>query len=212
MTRANPQERVPATAEAELITAVLAGGTELFHTLIRPYELTVYRMAMSLMRNESDAEDVAQEAFLKAFRNLPRFRRESRFSTWLISITLNEARSRLRKASAHRTESIDADTDEDSRVSPTLLRDWREIPSETLERAEVRALLRTAIENLKPLYREVVLLRDIEEMSIEETASVLAITPNLVKVRLHRARTMLQKALAPQLASLNPKRRWFQWF
>lgn len=212
MSETHPTAVTANRSESELIAAILAGNTELFHTLIQPYELTVYRMALSLMHSESDVEDVAQEAFLKAFRNLKLFRGEAKFSTWLISITLNEARSRLRRTSAHPMDSIDAATDEDSHVSPALLRDWREIPSEALEREEIRSLLRAAIEQLKPIYREVVLLRDMEEMSIEETAAMLEISPNLVKVRLHRARTMLQKTLAPQLQSLNPKRRWFPWF
>src|SRR6266550_5796046 len=84
------------TDEAQIITSILAGNTHLFHDLIRPHERSVYAMALSLLHNEADAEDVAQEAFLKAFRNLANFRGESKFSTWLISITLNEARSRLR--------------------------------------------------------------------------------------------------------------------
>jgi RNA polymerase sigma-70 factor (ECF subfamily) len=197
--------------EAQMIAAILDGDTEQYHELIRPYERSVYKMALSFMKNESDAEDVAQEAFLKAFRNLAKFRGQAKFSTWLISIALNEARGRLRHQSASRTESLDATAEEGGPVSPALLRDWREVPSEALERKEVREMLKEAISGLSPIYREVVLLRDVEELSIEETATVLNISTASVKVRLHRARIMLQKQLAPQLKSANPRRGWFQW-
>ncbi len=197
--------------EAQMIASILAGDTQQYHELIRPYERSVYKMALSLMKNESDAEDVAQEAFLKAFRKLADFRGQAKFSTWLISITLNEARGRLRRQSAVPMESLDQTAEEGGHISPALLRDWREVPSEALERKEIREILVEAIENLSPLYREVLLLRDVEEFSIEETAAALTITAGTVKVRLHRARMMMQKELAPKLKNLNPKRRWFQW-
>jgi RNA polymerase sigma-70 factor, ECF subfamily len=196
--------------ETTMIAAILNGDTEEYHNLIRPYELSVYRTALSFMKNESDAEDVAQEAFLKAFRNLKSFRGNAKFSTWLISITLNEARGRLRRQRTLRMESLDDPPDEGGHVSPALLRDWREIPSEALERKEVRQMLQDAIGTLSPIYREVLLLRDVEDFSIEETSAALMVSTSTVKVRLHRARMMLQKLLAPQLKSMNPKRRWFR--
>jgi RNA polymerase sigma-70 factor, ECF subfamily len=201
-------------AEAEMIAAILAGETQLYHELIRPYERNVYLMALSYMKNEADAEDVAQEAFVKGFKNLASFRAEARFSTWLISITLNEARSRLRRKSLLRMDSLDTPPDEDQNVSPALLRDWREIPSEVLERGEIRQLLQEAIEQLPDIYRQVFLLRDVQEMTINETAEALNISIPSVKVRLHRARMMLQKRLAPQLrtATRTSKRRWLPWF
>ena len=200
-------------AESEMIAAILAGNTELYHDLIRPYERSVYMMALSYMKNEADAEDVAQEAFLKAFSNLATFRAESKFSTWLISITLNEARGRLRRQAAVRMESLDEPADEEGSVSPALLRDWREIPSEALERGEVRRLLQDAVAALPEIYRRVFLLRDVEELSVNEAAEVLQISIASVKVRLHRARMMLQKKLTPQLKTVSrqSKRRWFQW-
>jgi RNA polymerase sigma-70 factor (ECF subfamily) len=199
---ARPVER----DEAQMIAAILAGDRELYHRLIQPYELSVYRMALSFVKNETEAEDVAQEAFMKAFRDLANFRGESKFSTWLISITLNEARRRLRRQGTVRTKSLDAPPEEGGKVSPALLRDWREIPSEALERSEIRELLQRAIEQLSPIYREVLVLRDIEELSTEETAGVLAISISSVKVRLHRARIMLQKELAPKLKLASPKK------
>jgi RNA polymerase sigma-70 factor, ECF subfamily len=195
-----------------MIAAILAGDRDLYHRLIQPYELSVYRMAMSFVKNETEAEDVAQEAFLKALHNLANFRAESKFSTWLISITLNEARRWLRRQRTVRMESLDDPLEEGGKVSPALLRDWREIPSEALERKEVRALLQEAIGHLSPIYREVLVMRDIEELSIEETAGALAISISSVKVRLHRARIMLQKELAPKLKQTIPnKRRWLSW-
>jgi RNA polymerase sigma-70 factor (ECF subfamily) len=118
--------------EAQMIASILGGNAHEFHNLIRPHERSVYIMALSLLQNEADAEDAAQEAFLKAFRNLAKFRGESKFGTWLVSITLNEARSRLRSKKNIKMESLDETPDEQGNVSPALLRDWREIPSEAL--------------------------------------------------------------------------------
>ena len=194
-----------------MIAEVLAGNTESFHELIRPHERSVYLMALSLLHNEAEAEDAAQEAFIKAYRNLHRFRSESRFSTWLIAIVLNEARARLRRKQPAMTDSID-DTAEGS-VTPAQLTDWREIPSESLERQEIRTLIRRALAALPLAYREVFVLRELEERNVKETAETLGITIASVKMRLHRARMMLQKQLAPQLASTTPaRRRRFPWF
>jgi RNA polymerase sigma-70 factor (ECF subfamily) len=199
------------TDEAQIIASILAGNTHLFHDLIRPHERSVYAMALSLLHNEADAEDAAQEAFLKAFRNLAHFRGESKFSTWLISITLNEARGRLRSKKNVKMESLDEPLDGQGPITPALLRDWREIPSEALERHEIRALLQQAITDLPLIYREVFLLRDVEELSVNQSAEALGISIASVKVRLHRARLMLQKKLVPQLKKASPKRRWLPW-
>jgi RNA polymerase sigma-70 factor (ECF subfamily) len=203
----------PIRSEAEIIAAILAGETQLYHELIRPHERSVYMMALSYMKNEEDAEDVAQEAFIKAFRNLSTFRGDAKFSTWLISITLNEARNRLRRQGVVRMQSLDEPPDEDGAVSPALLRDWQEIASEAMEREEVRTLIKKAVELLPEIYKQVFLLRDVEEMDVNETAQTLGISISNVKVRLHRARMMLQKELAPQLRTVNrvPKRRWLPW-
>ena len=195
-----------------MIAAILAGDTQLYHQLIRPYERSVYMMALSYMKNEADAEDVAQEAFLKAFHHLATFRSESKFSTWLVGIALNEARSRLRREGVLRMESLDDTTEDGGHISPAVLRDWREVPSEALERKEVRQMLQRAITGLPEKYREVFILRDVEELNVFETAAALGITVTNVKVRLHRARLMLQKQLSPALKNINPKRRWIPWF
>ena len=193
-----------------MIASILAGDAQLFHELVRPYEHRVYAMALSFLRNEADAEDAAQEAFLKAFRNLASFRGDAKFGTWLVSITLNEARSRIRHRNTVKMESLD-EPPEEGHSSPALLRDWKEIPSEALERKEVRVLLQKAVTGLPLIYREVFRLRDVEELSVNETAEVLGISIASVKVRLHRARMMLQKMLAPQLKQTAPKRRWLTW-
>ena len=204
---ATPEKR----DESQIIASILGGNTHQFHDLIRPHERSVYIMALSLLQNEADAEDAAQEAFLKAFRNLAKFRGEAKFGTWLVSIALNEARSRLRNRKAVKMESLDDIPEGQENVSPALLRDWREIPSEALERKEVRQLLQNAIGDLPLIYREVFLLRDVEELSVNDSAETLGISIASVKVRLHRARIMLQKKLVPQLKQVNPKRRWFPW-
>jgi RNA polymerase sigma-70 factor (ECF subfamily) len=199
--------------EAAMIASILAGETQLYHELIRPHERSVYLMALTFLKNEGDAEDVAQEAFLKAYRNLASFRAEAKFSTWLISITLNEARSRLRKQASVRVDSLDELIDGGDRVAPALLRDWHEIPSEVIERSEVRYLLQQAVADLPEIYRSVFLLREVQEMSVAQTAEALQISVPSVKVRLHRARMMLQRQLTPALraATSKPKRRWLPW-
>lgn len=202
-----------------MIALILGGQPHLFHDLIRPYERSVYAMALSFLHNEADAEDAAQDAFLKAYRSLASFRGEARFSTWLITITLNEARGRLRRMKGKTMESLDEPPDVHGVNSPALMRDWREIPSEVLERQEVRHLLQAAVNELPPIYREIVMLRDVEELNIAEAAEVLKVTTDTVKVRLHRARIMLQKTLAPHLKTMTAqwasqaksRRRWFPW-
>ena len=198
--------------EPEIIAAILGGEIQLYHELIRPCERSVYLMALSYMKNEADAEDVAQEAIARGFRKLSSFRAESKFSTWLISITINEARNRLRRQALVRMESLDQ-LDEYKGISPALLRDWREIPSEAVERDEVRVLIQRAVEQLPDIYRQVFLLRDVEELTISETAEALNVSIPSVKVRLHRARMMLQKQLAPQLRTVNQtsKSMWLPW-
>jgi RNA polymerase sigma-70 factor (ECF subfamily) len=190
--------------ERELIARVLAGERELFHELVRPYERSVYFAAFSILDNQQDAEDVAQETVLKALKNLTSFRGESKFGTWLVSIAINEARARLRHNKVLKFDSVDAPQEEDDGCFvPAVLTDWREVPSEVLERQEVRELLRSALESLPPIYREVLILRDVQEFSIADTAEMLRVNEGVVKTRLLRARLMMQKILAPQLKTRN---------
>ncbi len=186
--------------EAGLIERVRLGEKDLFHELVRPYERQVYVAALALLGNPEEAEDVAQEAMIKAFRNLASFRGEAKFGTWLVSITLNEARSRLRRSKRIQIESLEGREDgREGDFTPAMLADWREIPSEALERSELRETLKSAVEELPTIYREVFTLRDLEELNVEETARLLGVTQNVVKVRLHRARMLLQKRLVPLL-------------
>ncbi len=198
------------TNEAELIARILGGEKELFHELIRPYERMVYLTLFSIVRNEADAEDGAQEAVISAYRHLASFRGEAKFSTWLTTIAINEGRKRLRKAKTAAEESIEEEAEgHEGDYTPAPLTDWREIPLEALERKEIREALRGAVAELPDIYRQVFTLRDLEELSVEETAQALGINSNVVKVRLHRARILLQKRLVPFLRTTAPPRRWF---
>jgi RNA polymerase sigma-70 factor (ECF subfamily) len=199
-----------ATSEAELLARILAGEKELFHELIRPYERIVYLTVFSVLKNETDAEDGAQDAVINAYRHLASFRGDAKFSTWLVTIAINEGRKRLRKAKGVVEQSIDEEkTGDDGDFIPAPLTDWREIPSAALERKELRETLRSAIEQLPAIYRQVFTLRDLEEFNIRETAKALGINETAVKVRLHRARIMLQKRLAPLLQGAAPARKGF---
>jgi RNA polymerase sigma-70 factor (ECF subfamily) len=183
--------------EAALIARIGLGETELFYDLIRPYEKRVFVIAFTILRNEADAEDAAQEAFLKAFKSLAQFRSESRFSTWLIQVAINEARLRLRRSHLQIMRPIEDHENEDGTYTPRDFTDWREIPSEVLERKEIREMLIEALGSLAAKYREVFVLRDVEHMSIEETARALGISAGSVKTRLSRARLMLRDLLSP---------------
>jgi len=192
--------------EDKLIARILGGERDLFHELIRPYERIVYSMVFAMLGNESDAEDAAQTAVIQAYMSLEKYRGESRFSTWLVTIALNEGRNRLRKAKSLREDSIDALSEEaDGDFTPALLTDWREIPSEALERKEVREHLQKAIEHLPLIYRTVLVMRDMEGLDMEGTARALSVTTTVVKVRLHRARRMMQQDLAPLLKRYAPQ-------
>ena len=191
-----------AARDAELIRRILGGERELFHDLVRPYEKSVYYATFSILQNQQDAEDAAQETVLKALKSLHSFRAESKFSTWLISIAVNEARARLRHDRVLKFESVDqSQTEEDGSFTPAVITDWREVPLQALERKELREQLQKAIASLPEIYREVLLLRDVEEFDIAETAAALGVSTGVVKTRLLRARLMMQKILAPQLRS-----------
>jgi RNA polymerase sigma-70 factor (ECF subfamily) len=184
--------------ERELIERVLAGEKDLFYELIRPYERGVFLAAVSILGNDADAEDAAQEAFLKAYRNLAGFRQESKFSTWLIQIAINNARMKLRKDRRHLYASIDAGQEtNDGDYIPTDFADWREIPSEALEQSELRETLHKALNSLPEKYRTVLILRDVQQMSIAETANALGLSKENVKTRTSRARLQMRDRLAP---------------
>src|ERR1700734_26032 len=148
------------SAESFLIHRVINGDIECFYDLVRPYERAIFLAALSLVRNEADAEDIVQEAVLKAFKGLRSFRQEAKFSTWLIQITLNEAKMRLRKDRPYLHESIEeGERGEDGDYIPKDFADWREIPSEALEQKELREALTKALNSLPEKYRTVFVLR-----------------------------------------------------
>jgi RNA polymerase sigma-70 factor, ECF subfamily len=184
--------------ESELIARTIQGDSESFYDLVHPYERSVFLTALSLVKQPADAEDVAQEAILKAFKNLSRFRQESKFSTWLTQITLNEAKMRLRKDRKRLYESLNDDQREDGgNYIPRDFADWRPIPSEALEQTEVREALNKALQSLPARYRSVLFFRDVQQFTIKETAELLGLTITTVKTRLSRARLRLRDALAP---------------
>lgn len=178
--------------EGRLIESVLAGRHEDFHELIAPYRRGVYLTAYDIVQVEADAEEVAQEAFLKAFRGLRSFRSESQFSTWLFRIAVNEARMKLRKRREVPLETVFPDEDNDSDYTPTMLADWREIPSDAMLREEQRRLVQESIAELPEMYREVLTLRDVNGKNIAETSEILGISVGNTKVRLLRARLRLR--------------------
>ncbi|HVN19179.1 MAG TPA: sigma-70 family RNA polymerase sigma factor [Dongiaceae bacterium] len=195
----SPNYQIDDPSEELLIRRVRDGEPEAFYELIRPYQRRVYAAAFAITRNEADAEDIAQETMLKAFRNIRQFRAESRFSTWLIQIAVNEARMRNRQTRANMMEPIVEHQDAEGNYIPRDFADWREIPSETLERKEIREKLAEALTSLGDIYRDVFVLRDMQHLSIEETAKALGISTASVKTRLLRARLMLRDLLAPGL-------------
>lgn len=169
--------------ESELIAAILAGDVQLYHQLISPYERSVYILSLSQMKNERDAEEVAQETFVRAFRDLGAFRGDSKFGTWLISIAINEARDRLRRQVTGRIASRDKPGDQEMDGPAAPLRDRRELPSEIAEREEIRSFLHEAVEMLPDIYQQAFLLRDIERLNTNDTAPILDIDTQVVNGR-----------------------------
>jgi RNA polymerase sigma-70 factor (ECF subfamily) len=185
-------------SEAELIRRVLAGQHEVFYKLVHPYEGAVFMVARGILRNGADAEEAAQEAILKAFTNLAKFRGDSKFSTWLLRIATNEALMKLRKEHRKLFDSLQEEhEDGEGRYVPREFADWREIPSVTLLRKELRTALSRALAALPLKYRLIFILRDVQHFTIAETAEALGISAGLVKTRLLRARLQMRDALGP---------------
>jgi RNA polymerase sigma-70 factor (ECF subfamily) len=183
--------------EPQLIARLRAGEESAFEQLVRSSSGRLLAAARRLLRNEEDARDAVQSAFIRAYQSLSRFREESRISTWLHRILVNEALMRLRSKAARENESIDdlmpAFVADGHQTRETV--DWSEAADEALERAETAELIRRRIDQLPDLYRTVLVMRDIEEMSNAEVAEILGLSTNVVKVRLHRARQALRTLL-----------------
>ena len=182
-----------------LVRRILEGEKELFYELIRPHERGVYAVIYSVLRNAADAEEVAQEAMLKAFLNLGQLRDDQRFKAWLLKVALNEAQMRRRTNRQHLYQSIEADDGEEatSNFRPCSFADWRELPSERLDREELRKAVREAVDKLPEKYRVAYLLADAQSLNYEEIAATLNISVTAVKTRVHRARMKLQEHLTP---------------
>ncbi len=181
--------------ETALVAAAKAGDAGAFSDLIRHYDRRVFRMAKQITQNDDDAEDVLQETFLKAYTHLDDFQGNSKFYTWVVRIAVNEALMKLRKRRSDRTVPLDdpIDTGEDEVVREIAV--WDQNPEDTYSREELGTILDEAVQSLKPAYRTVFILRDIEELSIEETAETLNLSISAVKSRLLRARLQLREKL-----------------
>lgn len=184
--------------EISLIARVHAGDKAAFHELIRPYERAVYMAAYAVLHDPADAEETAQETMLKAFLNLGQLREDLKFKSWLLQIAVNEARMRRRKDHKNLYEPLEEVGDgEEGDFMPRQFADWRDLPSDVLQNSEVRRAVAKALMALPEKYRQVFLVRDMQHLSVEETARVLGISIPSVKTRLHRARLQLREALTP---------------
>lgn len=179
-----------------LVHACKDGDVAAFAELVDRYDRKLYRIAHHLTHNREDAEDVVQDAFLKAFQHLSRFRGDSKFSTWLIRITLNQALMKLRKRSLTREVSLNNDFHPEEDQLPLDVADWAPNPEQLYRGAELRAILRKALQKLSPESRMVFVLRDIEGLSLEQTAEALDLSVGAVKARSWRARLQLRERLS----------------
>jgi RNA polymerase sigma-70 factor (ECF subfamily) len=189
----------PATAgpiddELQLVTAARAGDISAFESLVNRYERKIFRLGMNITGNREDAEDVMQEAFLKAYQHLPEFEGNSRFYTWLVRIAVNQALMKLRTRRPNQV-SLDEEIETGDDSFFRDVEDWGPSPAERFEQTQLHDILNSAISELDPSFRIVFQLRDIEEMSTEETADVLHLSVPAVKSRLLRARLKLRQKL-----------------
>lgn len=180
--------------EPDLVAAAQAGDLNAFDTLVGRYERKIFRLAQNITQNREDAEDVMQEAFLKAFEHLHEFQGNSRFYTWLVRIAVNQALMKLRKRRPNQV-SLDEQMDTGEELIPRDVEDWGPSPVERFEQSELSDILRKAIGELDPSFRIVFQLRDIEDLSTEETAEALGLSVPAVKSRLLRARLKLRTKL-----------------
>ena len=181
--------------ESELVSRAQAGEDEAFSELVSRYQNKIYRLAKNITQNNEDAEDVLQEAFLKAYSHLKGFQRNSRFYTWIVRIAVNEALMKLRKRRSDRTVPLDEPVETGEEAVTREIAVWDDNPEQRYSHEEMQQILDDAVEDLKPDFRTVFVLRDIEELSTEETAETLGISIPAVKSRLLRARLALRESL-----------------
>ncbi len=199
----------PHPSDAELVQCAQSGDLDAFEALTNRFEKRVYSLALRMLRQEQDAEDVTQQTFLSALENLQGFRGEAAFSTWLLRITAHAALKVIRKRKGLSTVSLEAATEADSETEvvphPEYIADWRHSPEELVHKNEIKQLLDEALQQLDEKHRLVFLLRDVEGLSVKETAEALGLSEANTKVRLLRARLQLREILTQTLG--DPTRR-----
>ncbi|HLX42992.1 MAG TPA: RNA polymerase sigma factor [Bryobacteraceae bacterium] len=196
---ATPTTPLPAGFdEAALVAKAKAGDAQAFTDLVKQYERKIYRLAKHITQNDEDAEDVLQESFLKAYEHLDNFQGNSKFYTWIVRIAVNESLMKLRKRKGDRTVPLDEPVDTGEEMVTREIAVWEDNPEQRYSREEIQEILDKAVEGLKPDFRTVFILRDIEELSTEETAETLGISVPAVKSRLLRARLALREKLTRQ--------------
>src|SRR5215831_16287250 len=186
----------PASDELKLVHAAKAGDISAFEELVKRYDRNVFRIAQHITQNREDAEDVVQDAFLKAYQNLEQFQGQSKFYTWLVRIAVNEALMRLRRRRPERMVSLDEDVKTEDDSVPREVADWAPNPEQLYNQSELKDILTRTIQGLPPGFRTVFVLRDVEGLSTEETAQALELSIPAVKSRLLRARLQLRERLS----------------
>lgn len=181
--------------DLELVHASKNGDVAAFEQLVKRYDRRLLRIAQHVTHNREDSQDAVQEAFLKAYQNLGQFREDSQFSTWLIRITVNQSLMKLRKQRTMKEVSLDEDFETEGSVFPLEVADWAPNPEQRYRASELRKILSRTLEQLRPPLRAVFVLRDIDGLSIDQTAAVLNLTHTAVKARLWRARLQLRDRL-----------------
>lgn len=182
--------------DVALVERAKAGDTAAFEQLVRQYDRQIYRTALHITQNREDAEDITQDVFFKAFQKLEQFQGNSKFSTWLVRIAVNESLMRLRRRKTSRTVSMDQDVETEEGAIPRDFAEWRPNPEQIFSQSELGEILRKTIAGLPPGFRTVFTLRDIENLSTEETAEALGLSVPAVKSRLLRARLQLRERLS----------------
>jgi RNA polymerase sigma-70 factor (ECF subfamily) len=185
----------PVSDELSLVQAAKKGDVGAFGELVKRYDRNVFRIALHITQNREDAEDVVQDAFLKAYENLEQFQGQSKFYTWLVRIAVNEALMKLRRRRPERMVSLDQDVQTEEDSMPREVADWSPNPEQLYNQAELRDILGKTIQGLPPSFRTVFVLRDVEGLSTEETAQALELSVPAVKSRLLRARLQLRERL-----------------
>lgn len=181
--------------ESALVARAKSGDTSAFTELVARYEGKIFRLARHITQNDEDAEDVLQESFLKAYSHLDEFQGNSKFYTWIVRIAVNEALMKLRKRKTDRTVSLDESIDLGEEPVVREIAVWDDNPEQRYSKQELREILDRAIDSLRPAFRTVFLLRDVEDLSTEETAAALDLSVPAVKSRLLRARLQLREKL-----------------